>query len=136
MSPVDPEAEVVARRGKPAILAHKIQLTFDGGRARIITAVDARPGSEHDSQGPPGPDPAVWSRGDRGPFPTMVTVVRHLRSRSRIRTFEREALDRASPHRGLGLDVPLPNEGVVTGGRITRHARLGGLINEYSRLAA
>ena len=50
VSPTDPEAEIVARRGKPAVLAHKIQLTVDGGKPRIITAVDVRPGSEHDSQ--------------------------------------------------------------------------------------
>ena len=48
-SSTDPEAQVVARRGKPAVLAHKVQIVVDGGGARIITAVDARPGSEHDS---------------------------------------------------------------------------------------
>ncbi len=44
--------------------------------------------------------------------------------------------NRARPHRGLCLDVPLPRTGLVTEGRIVRRARLGGLINEYSRLAA
>ncbi len=50
VSPTDPDAEIVARRGKPATLAHKVQLTVDGGKARIITAIETRPGSEHDSQ--------------------------------------------------------------------------------------
>jgi IS5 family transposase len=49
-STTDPEAQVVARRGKPAVLADKVQITVDGGRARIITGVEVRPGSEHDSQ--------------------------------------------------------------------------------------
>jgi len=49
-STTDPDAQVVARRGKPAVLAHKVQITVDGGRARIITGVEVRPGSEHDSQ--------------------------------------------------------------------------------------
>ncbi len=44
--------------------------------------------------------------------------------------------NRARPHRGWGLDVPIPPADLVTEGRIVRRARLGGLINEYSRLAA
>lgn len=44
--------------------------------------------------------------------------------------------NRARPHRGLGLKIPVPDQDVVTGGRIVRHERLGGLINEYARSAA
>ena len=44
--------------------------------------------------------------------------------------------NRARPHRGLGLKVPVPDEDLVIGGRIVRRVRLGDLINEYSRSAA
>jgi hypothetical protein len=44
--------------------------------------------------------------------------------------------NRALPHRGLGLDVPLSNESLLTEGPVVGYVKLGGLINEYSRLAA
>lgn len=44
--------------------------------------------------------------------------------------------NRARPHRSLGLKAPIPWEAPVVGGPIVRRARLGGLINEYSRAAA
>jgi putative transposase len=44
--------------------------------------------------------------------------------------------NRARPHRGLGLDIPIPTADTMAGERIVRRQRLGGLINEYSRLAA
>ncbi len=44
--------------------------------------------------------------------------------------------NRARPHRGLGLAVPLPSSTVTAGGPVTRSFRLGGLIHEYSRIAA
>ena len=44
--------------------------------------------------------------------------------------------NRARPHRGLGLDIPIPQVDLVASGPIVRRQRLGGVINEYSRLAA
>jgi putative transposase len=44
--------------------------------------------------------------------------------------------NRARPHRGLGLDIPIPQVDSAARGQIVRRERLGGLINEYSRLAA
>ncbi len=44
--------------------------------------------------------------------------------------------NRARPHRGLGLDIPMPTVDSVVRGQIIRRQRLGGVINEYSRLAA
>jgi transposase InsO family protein len=44
--------------------------------------------------------------------------------------------NRARPHRSLGLEAPIPWEPPVATGPIVRRARLGGLINEYSRAAA
>jgi transposase InsO family protein len=44
--------------------------------------------------------------------------------------------NRARPHRGLGLDVPLRSSTGAPRGPVTRSSRLGGLINEYSRIAA
>jgi len=75
-----------------------------------------------------------------------------------VQTARREALDRmlicgerhlcavmseyvdhynhARPHRGLGLAVPLGIGASVAHGSVIRRARLGGLLNEYSRRAA
>jgi transposase InsO family protein len=44
--------------------------------------------------------------------------------------------NRARPYRGLGLDIPIPQLDSAARGQIVRRERLGGLINEYSRLAA
>jgi hypothetical protein len=44
--------------------------------------------------------------------------------------------NRARPHRGLGLDIPMPTVDSVVRGQIIRRQRLGGVINEYPRLAA
>lgn len=44
--------------------------------------------------------------------------------------------NRARPHRGLGLDIPDPPRSSPAAGPVVCHARLGGLINEYTRLAA
>jgi len=44
--------------------------------------------------------------------------------------------NRARPHRGLELDVPLPSSTPIASGPVTRVSRLGGLLNEYSRIAA
>ena len=44
--------------------------------------------------------------------------------------------NRARPHRGLSLDIPIPQVDWVGSGPIVRRQRLGGVINEYSRLAA
>ncbi len=44
--------------------------------------------------------------------------------------------NRARPHRGLGLAVPLRASTVTASGPVTRSSRLGGLIHEYSRIAA
>lgn len=49
VSVTDPDAELAAKRGKPAMLAHKVHLVVDGGRARVVTAVAVRPASENDS---------------------------------------------------------------------------------------
>jgi transposase len=49
VSATDPDAELVSQRGKPAMLAHKVHMVVDGGRARIVTAVVVRPASETDS---------------------------------------------------------------------------------------
>jgi transposase InsO family protein len=42
----------------------------------------------------------------------------------------------ARPHRGIGLDSPIPPQAELARGPVMRHTLLGGLINEYSRLAA
>jgi hypothetical protein len=63
----------------------------------------------------------------------LIFGERHLRV---VMTEYVDHYNRARPHRGLGLEVPLPHADVVTEGRIARRTRLGGLINEYSRLAA
>ena len=49
VSAIDPDAELVSQRGKPAMLAHKVHMIVDGGRARVITAVAVRPATENDS---------------------------------------------------------------------------------------
>jgi transposase len=49
VSATDPDAELVSQRGKPAMLAHKVHMVVDGGRARIVTAVAVRPAGENDS---------------------------------------------------------------------------------------
>lgn len=50
VSQTDPDARMVSRRRKPATLAHKVHFAVDDGKARIVTAVDAGPATEHDSQ--------------------------------------------------------------------------------------
>jgi hypothetical protein len=41
------------------------------------------------------------------------------------------------PHRGLSLETPEPQPGAkLTAGKVVRVAKLGGLINEYHRIAA
>ena len=40
------------------------------------------------------------------------------------------------PHRGLSLETPEPKPDAGRNGRVVRVARLGGLINEYHRIAA
>jgi hypothetical protein len=44
--------------------------------------------------------------------------------------------NRGRPHRGLGLEIPDPGPSFPAGGPVACHARLGGVINEYARLAA
>jgi transposase len=44
VSRTDPDAGLVARKGVPLALYHKVHVGVDGGRARIITAIDATPG--------------------------------------------------------------------------------------------
>jgi hypothetical protein len=44
--------------------------------------------------------------------------------------------NRERPHRGLDLYMPMATDEVMGAGPVVRRARLGGLINEYSRLAA
>jgi hypothetical protein len=48
------------------------------------------------------------------------------------------ALQRASPHRGLGLEAPVPGHTTVPSSlaNIARRSVLGGLIHEYHQLAA
>jgi transposase len=48
VSRTDPDAELVRREGVPLGLYHKVHLGVDGGRARIITAVEATPGAVAD----------------------------------------------------------------------------------------
>lgn len=63
----------------------------------------------------------------------LILGERHLQA---VMTEYVDHYNRARPHRGLGLDVPLPHADLVTERPIARRARLGGLINEYVRLAA
>ena len=45
--------------------------------------------------------------------------------------------NRGRPHRGLTLETPEPQPGMnLTEGEVVRVAKLGGLINEYHRIAA
>jgi len=56
-----------------------------------------------------------------------------------LRLVMREYVDhynRGRPHRGLGLEIPDPGPSLPAGGPVVCHARLGGVINEYARLAA
>jgi transposase len=50
VSRTDPEAQMVSRLGRPGQLAHKAHLTVDGGRARVVTAVEVRAATEGDGQ--------------------------------------------------------------------------------------
>ena len=50
VSKTDPDARMVSRRRKPARLCHKVHFAVDDGKARVVTAVDAGPATEHDSQ--------------------------------------------------------------------------------------
>jgi putative transposase len=64
---------------------------------------------------------------------TLVVGKRHLHQ------VMREYVDhynRARPHRGLGLEIPDPAPSGSADGAVIRRARLGGVINEYARLAA
>lgn len=51
VSRTDPDASLVTRKGfsKP-LLAHKVHITVDGGRARIVTAVETTPGEVAECQ--------------------------------------------------------------------------------------
>jgi hypothetical protein len=48
VSRTDPDAGLVARKGVPLALYHKVHVGVDGGQARIITAIDATPGEALD----------------------------------------------------------------------------------------
>ncbi|MGA7912726.1 MAG: IS1182 family transposase, partial [Candidatus Dormiibacterota bacterium] len=50
VSATDPDAEVATKLGQPRLLAHKTHMVVDGGKARIITAVEVRPATEGDAQ--------------------------------------------------------------------------------------
>jgi len=50
VSATDPDAEVATKLGQPRLLAHKTHMVVDGGKARIITAVEVRPATEGDSR--------------------------------------------------------------------------------------
>jgi putative transposase len=68
---------------------------------------------------------------------TLIWNRRHLQ---RVLTGYLEHYNRARPHRGIGLDVPVPApvETVTVlpcGGRVERVDVLGGLIHEYRRAA-
>ncbi len=63
----------------------------------------------------------------------LIFGERHLHA---VITHYVDHYNHARPHRGLGLAAPIPCQVQVARGPVTRHARLGGLINEYSRLAA
>jgi putative transposase len=56
-----------------------------------------------------------------------------------LRLVMREYVDhynRRRPRRGLGLEIPDPGPSFPAGGPVVCHARLGGVIKEYARLAA
>jgi len=56
-----------------------------------------------------------------------------------LRLVMRECVDHYNhgrPHRGLGLDIPDPAPSGPADGPVVCHARLGGVIHEYARLAA
>jgi len=64
----------------------------------------------------------------------LVFGERHLERilREYVRHYNRER-----PHRGLSLETPEPQPALnLTEGEVVRIARLGGLINEYHRIAA
>jgi len=68
---------------------------------------------------------------------TLIWNRRHLQ---RVLTSYLEHYNRARPHRGIGLDVPVPAPGATVtalpiGGRVERVDILGGLIHEYRRAA-
>jgi transposase len=46
----DPEAQLMSRPGRPHKLMHKAQIAVDGGRARVVTAVEVRAATEGDGQ--------------------------------------------------------------------------------------
>jgi transposase len=50
VSRTDPEAQIVARPGRPRQLAHKVHLAVDAGRERVVTAVETRAATEGDGQ--------------------------------------------------------------------------------------
>ncbi len=63
----------------------------------------------------------------------LIFGERHLRA---VITGYIDHYNHARPHRGLGLDTPIPSHAELASGPVMRHPRLGGIINEYSRLAA
>ena len=79
-------------------------------------------------------------RGARHPQPdTRAPGERHLTplpSERVLREYARHH-NKESPHRGLALETPEPKPLPSSAdGEIVRVARLGGLINEYHRIAA
>jgi transposase InsO family protein len=65
---------------------------------------------------------------------TLVFGERHLKKI--LREFMRH-YNTERPHRGLFLETPEPQPAVkLTEGKVVRVAKLGGLINEYHRIAA
>lgn len=63
----------------------------------------------------------------------LIFSERHLRA---VMAEYVDHYNRARPHRSLGLAAPIPANDQVAQGPVARRARLGGLINEYYRLAA
>ena len=64
----------------------------------------------------------------------LVFREHHLKRilREYVRHYNRER-----PHRGLSLETPEPQRALkLTEGEVVRVAKLGGLINEYHRIAA
>ncbi|GAC1593176.1 MAG: integrase core domain-containing protein [Acidimicrobiales bacterium] len=63
---------------------------------------------------------------------TLVLGAHHL---ERVLVEFVDHYNRARPHRGIDLDVPIPLAAVSTTGTVERVDRLGGLIHEYQRAA-
>jgi transposase len=50
VSKTDPDAQLMSRPGRAHKLMHKAQIAVDGGRARVVTAVEVRAATEGDGQ--------------------------------------------------------------------------------------